>query len=165
MSCRSRRPKSCSISAAGPNSSSSSCSSCLLQFREEEMEAKPISDSLLGVAQAQWVPAVREPPCDGLLGGSCGWPLLTCWNDDPLLLCGVAGWGGGLGAHAGLRVRGLVQHRGPFVAHVSGALGDAAVHRRLPAGTDATKVLWSKLWGGQRLTFHGSVSANMNLDG
>ena len=61
---------------------------------------------------------------------------LTCWHDDPLLLCGAAGRGGGLGADAWLHVRGLVRHRGPVVAHVSGALGDAAVHRGLAAGTE-----------------------------
>lgn len=60
---------------------------------------------------------------------------LTCRHDDPLLLCGAVGRGGRLGADAGLQVRGLVRHRGPVVAHVSGALGDATVHRGLAAGT------------------------------
>lgn len=63
---------------------------------------------------------------------------LTCWNDDPLLLGGAARWCGGLGADAGLRVRGLVRHGGPVAAHVSGAFGDAAVHRRLPAETQSS---------------------------
>lgn len=58
---------------------------------------------------------------------------LTCRHDDPLLLRGAAGRGGRLGADARLRVRGLVRHRGPLVAHVSGALGDAAVHGGLAA--------------------------------
>lgn len=60
---------------------------------------------------------------------------LTRWDNDPLLLCGTAGWGGGLRADAGLRVRGLIRHRAAITAHVSGAFGDTAVHRRLTAGT------------------------------
>lgn len=74
---------------------------------------------------------------------------LTCRHDDPLLLWGAAGWGGRLGADTGLRVRGLVRHRRPVVAHVSGALGDAAVHRGLAARTEKKKhpvmVLFTRL--------------------
>lgn len=67
---------------------------------------------------------------------------LTCWHDDPLLLSGTAGWGGGLGADAGLCVRGgLVLHGGPFVAHVSGTLGDAAVHWGLTTTTKGKETL------------------------
>lgn len=60
---------------------------------------------------------------------------LTCWHDDPLLLRHTAGRGCGLRADAGLWVRGLVRH-GASVAHMSGALGDAAVHGRLAAGIE-----------------------------
>lgn len=56
----------------------------------------------------------------------------TCGHYDSLLLCGAVGRGGGLGAGAGLRVRGLVGQLTPFVAaHVSGAFGHTAVHRGL----------------------------------
>lgn len=61
---------------------------------------------------------------------------LTCRHDDPLLLRGAAGRGGRLRADARLRVRGLIRHRGPVVTHVSGALGDAAVHGGLTARTE-----------------------------
>lgn len=66
---------------------------------------------------------------------------LTCRHDDPLLLRGAAGRGGRLGADARLRVRGLVRHRGPLVAHVSGALGDAAIHRGPTAITEKKQSL------------------------
>lgn len=60
----------------------------------------------------------------------------TRWNNDPFLLCGTAGWGGGgLRADAGLRVGGLIRHRAAIAAHVSGAFADAAVHGRFTAGT------------------------------
>lgn len=87
------------------------------------------------------VPALGKLSYDGnsLVWGQrvTGWVThLTCWHDDPLLICGAAGRGGRLGAHPRLRVRGLVRHRGPVVAHVSGALGDTAVHRGLAARRD-----------------------------
>lgn len=66
---------------------------------------------------------------------------LTCWDDDPLLLSDVAGWGGGLGADAGLLVGGLVQHGGFVVTHMSGAFGDATVHGGLTTGTETESSL------------------------
>lgn len=65
---------------------------------------------------------------------------LTCWHDNPLLLCGAVGRADRLGTDPGLRVRGLVRHRAPIAAHVSGALGDAAVHGGLAAGTGTESV-------------------------
>lgn len=70
---------------------------------------------------------------------------LTCRHDDPLLLCGTAGWGGSLGADARLWVWGLVWHRGPIIAHVSGTFSDAAVHRGLAAKTYRDIVLGTVL--------------------
>ncbi len=61
---------------------------------------------------------------------------LTCRHNDPLLLRGTAGWGGCLRADTRLRVRSLVRQRGPLIAHVSGALGDAAVDRGFTATTE-----------------------------
>lgn len=60
---------------------------------------------------------------------------LTCWNDNSFLLCATVGWGGGLRADSGLLIRGLIYHRAAITAHVSGALGDTAVHRGLTAST------------------------------
>lgn len=60
---------------------------------------------------------------------------LTCWNDDSFLLCGTAGRGGGLWTDSVFWIRGLIYHRAAIAAHVSGALGDAAVHRGLTAST------------------------------
>lgn len=61
---------------------------------------------------------------------------LTCRHDHPLLLRGAAGRRGRLGAEAGLRVRRLERQGGAVAAHVSGALGHAAVHRGLAAGRE-----------------------------
>ncbi len=59
---------------------------------------------------------------------------LTRWYNDPLLLCGAAGWGGSLRAAPWLWVRGLVGQRSPItVTHVSGPFSRTAVHWGLTA--------------------------------
>lgn len=61
---------------------------------------------------------------------------LTRWYNDPLLLCGAAGWGGSLRAAPWLWVRGLVGQRSPItVTHVSGPFSHTAVHWGLTAMT------------------------------
>lgn len=74
--------------------------------------------------------------------------LLTCRYDDPLLLrVGNAGRGDIRRADAGLRVRGLVRHRDAVVAHVPGALGDAAIHRGLVATIHGGDIVMMYLHG------------------
>lgn len=76
---------------------------------------------------------------------------LTRWYNDPLLLCGAAGWGGSLRAAPWLWVRGLVGQRSPItVTHMSGPFSHTAVHWGL------TAVAWmrqNKIWRGQMFLF------------